>query len=1042
MSDNILEPTINGLPPVTDWQKVFLALQQANETFLRGATLPEFGKQIIGDVEIQGADYYDLPVATSSTPVALPIPTVSNKFGFLANGKYSQPTGGTLEYSATQWGLALFDGTKWVKKFTLDLPMQQGVPVLNPTGSGIPTEKATAEYVAPIAYKVDNIGKEIISFNPTPSEATGDTANSQFGIGYIFNIKNVSFDKIEGYILGSNANADILLNIYLIDSIPSAGSSISLPTPIHSQQFKAGTSSAAIKTISLSSKIESGGKYPFITFKNLVPTNTVTVQRKSNKPLPTDSVYAIGVVNAVESVPDNSWTVNTYTFRFTGLKLYQSSNVLTKENLAISLPPIVSAINDNLKTDSGHFIEIQKGSYGSDNTVYSFKTNKVDNGNAYFGVEFKFNEDINIAAADKTLLSIQKGNDYINLIIEQKNVSNYEQKQILLQKANDNTPEWDFNSKYPMPFYNSRVIVKTNISGVENNFAFPLRNPRDYKPISGKDAFMLQFKPPIIRNGGKIYSNQAIYQSNQNWYISINDTQLRIYNDDMAVSKVFLFSDYPYTDQLFAAILRETQIGDLTNFIFNSLNTGGISNSASTNHKNTQASNTLLKCTLKLVDKYPYDGVGSSLTKVAFDAWPCVVPYAIDDSWHSVELATKSGNAGLMITFDGKPINDGVYGYLRNMAAMLSDSIVTLGDKTNGVNCTFKNLESYYNSLNGYEVSFHHYLWNFIASKKNPRIVGIMWHDVIPSPVVGRNTSWTDIPKSMRLPFTTIVNRGDYKIDLLKGIDFESVTSVGNDRYQAILTTGETIEGVGTLTDGAVTKITADKLISGEWTTATKTKEWEGLISRVGADLLHTTSFLDQVFTDLSGRGYTTVTYKQVNDFMQGRSELPSHKCFAPQWDDFTIYMFTIQDIFKILKKHNVTLSVAWDLSYHKNRTTGIVDEGATDVLRDMMFRGHEAVIHNHWSYTTQFVKSILSDDAERAILECVEFARKHFINEFIWDESANLSTPNSMKLMELCGIDLCISTQNYNTTRATNKMYVSRGSLNPNIAPSWNPIV
>ncbi|WP_282635773.1 hypothetical protein [Sphingobacterium thalpophilum] len=125
MSDNILEPTINGLPPVTDWQKVFLALQQANEAFLRGATLPELGKQIIGDVQIQGADFVDLPVAEDSTPVALPIPETGNKFGFLANGKFSQPTGGTLEYSSTQWGLTLFDGEKWVKKFTLKMPEQK-----------------------------------------------------------------------------------------------------------------------------------------------------------------------------------------------------------------------------------------------------------------------------------------------------------------------------------------------------------------------------------------------------------------------------------------------------------------------------------------------------------------------------------------------------------------------------------------------------------------------------------------------------------------------------------------------------------------------------------------------------------------------------------------------------------------------------------------------------------------------------------------------------------------------------------------------------
>lgn len=942
-------------------------------------------------------------------------------------------------------GALYWDGTavNWKISKIQALLMPTGVPVLNPTGSGIPTEKATAEYVAPIAYKVDNIGKEIIAFNPTAAESIGDTTYSQFGVGYIFNLKNITFDKIEGYILGSNANADIILNVYLIESIPSAGSMVTLPSPVHTQQFKAGTSSSPIKTISLTQKIESAGKYPFITFKNVIAANTVTVQRKSGSDLPTDSVYAIGVVNAVESTPDNNWSVNTYTFRFTGLKLYQSSNVLTKENVTTSLPPTVSAINDNLKTDSGHFIELQKGVYGADNTVYGFKTNKVDNGNAYLGVEFRFNEDINIVGSDKKLFSIKKGSDLMEVILEQKSITNYEQKQILLYRPTDTTPQWDFNSKYPMPFFNSRIIVKTVLNGNESIFVFPLRNPREYKPICGKDAFMLQFKPQVIRNGGKIYSNQTIYQSNQNWYISINDTQLSVYNNDLGVNKVFLFSIYPYVDQLFAAIIKETQTGVLTDFIFSSLNTGGLSNLAVTNHKNAASSNTLIKCTLKLVDKYPYDGVGSNnSTKVAYDAWPCVIPYAIDDSWHTIELATKSGTSGLMITFDGKPINDGNYGYLRNMSSFLSDSYVSLGDKTSGANCTFRNLESYYNSLNGYEVSFHHYLWNFIASKKNPRIVGIMWHDVIPSPVVGRNTSWTDIPKSMRLPFDTIITRGDYKINLIKGIDFEVATSVGNDRYQAVLTTGETIEGIGTITAGAVSSIVADKLIAGDWSTATHTKEWEGLIGRVGADLLHTTSFLDQIFTDLLEKGYKTVTYKQVNDFIQGRGNLPSYKCFAPQWDDFTIYMFTNQDIFKILKKHNVALSVAWDLSYHKNRSTGIVDEGATDVLRDMMYRGHEAVIHNHWSYTTQFVKSILSDDAERAILESIDFAKKHFITEFIWDESANLSTPNSLKLMELCGIDCCISTQNYNTTRATNKMYISRGSLNPNIAPSWYPIV
>ncbi|NJI75821.1 hypothetical protein HCX49_21730 [Sphingobacterium kitahiroshimense] len=118
----LLDPNFNGLPPVTDWEKVFIALQQANEKVFRGASAKEFGKQVIGDVAIQGADFEDLPIATSSAPVVLPIPQAEMKFGFLANGRYTQPNGPDLEYSTTQWGLTLFDGVRWIKKFTLDLP--------------------------------------------------------------------------------------------------------------------------------------------------------------------------------------------------------------------------------------------------------------------------------------------------------------------------------------------------------------------------------------------------------------------------------------------------------------------------------------------------------------------------------------------------------------------------------------------------------------------------------------------------------------------------------------------------------------------------------------------------------------------------------------------------------------------------------------------------------------------------------------------------------------------------------------------------------
>lgn len=143
-----IESKFNGYPAVTDWDKAIFLLQQVNSEGFNGATSKEIVERLFGDIAIQGADFYDLPIATSSATVALPIPTVPNKFGFLANGKYSQPVGGTLEYASTQWGLAHFDGTKWIKKFTLDLPVQPGVDVINPTGSGLTSEKAVAGYAA------------------------------------------------------------------------------------------------------------------------------------------------------------------------------------------------------------------------------------------------------------------------------------------------------------------------------------------------------------------------------------------------------------------------------------------------------------------------------------------------------------------------------------------------------------------------------------------------------------------------------------------------------------------------------------------------------------------------------------------------------------------------------------------------------------------------------------------------------------------------------------------------------------------------------
>ena len=66
MSD-ILEPNFNGLPKPTDWKKVIVPLQQANEKEFRGATLPELADEMLKDKTINGQRMKAVP------PGALPV---------------------------------------------------------------------------------------------------------------------------------------------------------------------------------------------------------------------------------------------------------------------------------------------------------------------------------------------------------------------------------------------------------------------------------------------------------------------------------------------------------------------------------------------------------------------------------------------------------------------------------------------------------------------------------------------------------------------------------------------------------------------------------------------------------------------------------------------------------------------------------------------------------------------------------------------------------------------------------------------------------
>lgn len=116
--------------------------------------------------------YFDGDVGDIYEPVettALPKPEGDFKhFSIVGQGVYTYPTGG-FEIPENMLGVISYDPDtdKWSISSVIPLPIQQGVPVLNPEGSDIPTEKAVADYaiskkslrIFPENYEVSEIDR-------------------------------------------------------------------------------------------------------------------------------------------------------------------------------------------------------------------------------------------------------------------------------------------------------------------------------------------------------------------------------------------------------------------------------------------------------------------------------------------------------------------------------------------------------------------------------------------------------------------------------------------------------------------------------------------------------------------------------------------------------------------------------------------------------------------------------------------------------------------------------------------------------------------
>ena len=439
----------------------------------------------------------------------------------------------------------------------------------------------------------------------------------------------------------------------------------------------------------------------------------------------------------------------------------------------------------------------------------------------------------------------------------------------------------------------------------------------------------------------------------------------------------------------------------------------------------------MLKCVVKLVDVYPYTGVGANADLTMYDAWSAFIPYWQDQSLHSIEIATIESKEDLFITIDGIPPMDDYT--IENAKNIVNDSKCEIRTKT-GLKTTFHNLEYYINTHNGYSV-FKDYTrpaQTFIASKKNPRIVGIMWHDMIPSSIVGRPTTWADVPKYMREDFdkigswvgSDIVYHRDYNQFISEPILLES------GEYSVKTIDGLEVAGKAIFKNDIVSKIEVTRIINGDWTTKKTDKHHEGIIIRVGNDVCHSTAMLEQVVHSLKERGYRYTKWIDIVDLVTGKKKSTSYKYFVPQFDDFGLYLYTNNDIRKVFDRNNIPISVALELN-RVSDSNGVLDIKAKNACTQMKIQGHEVVIHTPPEGSSRFTDSVLSDEAYRNIITARNIASELNINANIWDQAQNQSTPNSLLLMKTLGINGCISTMNVSTVRATNKMFLSRTSLN-----------
>lgn len=182
----ILDPNFNGLPKPTDWNKVIVPLQQANEKEFRGATLNELGANLNIEMSVNAQRIPSVPPGPlPAGPADLEVFMEIKEPGSWT-WKTNPPLTNVLGDISTFW----WNKTDWKKNDRAALPT---APVSNDFGTSITqaiSQNKVTELKDSVEPTIENVGGSTNLFNPiykkinTTVGSTGNTITNAAYAGY------------------------------------------------------------------------------------------------------------------------------------------------------------------------------------------------------------------------------------------------------------------------------------------------------------------------------------------------------------------------------------------------------------------------------------------------------------------------------------------------------------------------------------------------------------------------------------------------------------------------------------------------------------------------------------------------------------------------------------------------------------------------------------------------------------------------------------------------------------------------------------------